>query len=115
MEVAKPKDAIHDHICEFHDQADTKWIVIGGPLWGYNNMPSWRPTSGCPIVSLGVIRPQYFSLLLISNIIFKHCPPDHGINQFPMPLKPTGKQMYILPFSLVEGIMTILEDPQIKV
>jgi hypothetical protein len=28
MEIAKPKDAIHDPIGEFHDQVDAKWIVI---------------------------------------------------------------------------------------
>jgi hypothetical protein len=32
MEIAKPKDAIHDPIGVFHDQVNAKWIVIGGPF-----------------------------------------------------------------------------------
>jgi hypothetical protein len=68
---------------EFHDQADAEWIVIRGLLRGHNDTPCGRPTPGCPGigcpygVSSGFI---WWFYLLRSNIISKHCPPDHGIS-----------------------------------
>jgi hypothetical protein len=63
---------------EFHDQGDTKWIVIRRSLWGHNDTPSGRPApgrsigcpgSGCLQSVIGV-----FQLLSISNTNFKDCP-----------------------------------------
>jgi hypothetical protein len=73
---------------DFHDQGDAEWIVIRRSLWGHNCMPFGRPTPGRPIGWLGVGLPQgimggfsyYWLVMLISNIILKHCPPDLGIN-----------------------------------
>jgi hypothetical protein len=56
-----------------HDQADTRRIVIRGPLRGHNDTPYRWPTPVRPVSRPGVGRPQgVFG-------IFQHCPPDHGI------------------------------------
>jgi hypothetical protein len=34
---------------EFHDQGDTKWLVIRGQLRGHNDKPFGQPTPG-PVV-----------------------------------------------------------------
>jgi hypothetical protein len=45
-----------------------------------------RQTTGRPIGRLGIGQwpplacIRYFQLILISNIIFEHCSPDHGIH-----------------------------------
>jgi hypothetical protein len=74
----------HSINCEFHDQGDAKWIVIRGQQRGHNDMPCRRPTPGWPIGRPGVGCPQgvfcWVKLLLISNVLFKHCPPDLGIH-----------------------------------
>jgi len=70
----------HNNGGEFHDQGDAKWIVVRRQLRGHNNTPFGRPTTGRPIGCPGVGRIWSFRLLLISNNIFEHCPPDHGSN-----------------------------------
>jgi hypothetical protein len=39
-----------------HDQADAKWILVGGLLRGHNDTPCGRPTPGRPIRRPGVGR-----------------------------------------------------------
>jgi CRP-like cAMP-binding protein len=43
---------------EFHDQGDTKWIVIRRSLWGHNNTPCEWPAPGQPIGRPGSGRLQ---------------------------------------------------------
>jgi hypothetical protein len=43
---------------EFRDQGEAEWIVIRRSLWGHNDMPFWRPTSGRLIGSPWSGRPQ---------------------------------------------------------
>jgi hypothetical protein len=77
---------------KFHDQGDTKWIVIRRSLWGHNDTPCGWPAPGRPIGRPGSGHPQgvmggfsYYQLvILISNIIFQHCPPDRGIHLTPI-------------------------------
>jgi hypothetical protein len=64
-----------------HDQGDAKWIVIRGQLWGHNDTPFGWPTPGRPPRGWPPEgRIWWFKLLLISNRIFQHCPPDRGIH-----------------------------------
>jgi hypothetical protein len=48
-------DAMED---EFHDQGDTKWIVIRRPLRGHDDTPFGRPTLGRSIGRPGVGHPR---------------------------------------------------------
>jgi hypothetical protein len=45
VKFAKP----HLLVGEFHDQGDTKWIVIRGQLRGHNDASFGRPITGRPI------------------------------------------------------------------
>jgi hypothetical protein len=74
---------------EFPDQADAEWIVIRGSLVGHKDTPCGRltPASLSAAWGLATLRAYFFFfnlllLVLISNIIFKHCPPDRGIDLF---------------------------------
>jgi hypothetical protein len=55
---AIPKGEVIEEGGEFHDQGDTKYIVIKRLLWGHNDPPCRRPAPdrpiGCPVVG----RPQ---------------------------------------------------------
>jgi hypothetical protein len=70
---------------EFHDQGDAKWIVIRGQLRGHNDTPFGRPTLSRSISRPGGWQPSgriwCFLIKSISNNIFQHCPPDHGIHR----------------------------------
>jgi hypothetical protein len=59
-----------------HDQADTEWIVIRGPLRGHTDTPFRRPTPGRPIgrpglATLGVIGvfSYYLLVMLFLNMV----------------------------------------------
>ena len=50
----------------FHDQGDTKWIVIKGQLRGYNDTVFGRPPPGRPIGRPGLAALRAYLMFLVT-------------------------------------------------
>jgi hypothetical protein len=63
--VTKNSDSKYTTKGEFHDQADTKWIVIKGPLRGYDNTPAGgQPPAGL-LASWGLAALRAYMVFLV--------------------------------------------------
>jgi hypothetical protein len=77
---------------KFHDQADTKWIVIRAQLWGHIDMPFGQPTPGRPISRSVVSRPQG----VFGGLSYRKCLKIWIQFEIVFPVPPKAQPLYAL-------------------
>jgi hypothetical protein len=69
---------------EFHDQADAKWIVIRRPFRLVTMHPTGKQPPAGLLAARGLAAHKKYLAFLVTNLLindinFQHCPPNHGI------------------------------------